>query len=106
MNFAFALAVAMLAFNAARVAVTLPFAAAGDVHRLAVDGDRGGLERGHGLGDELIALRPVIAPPGEQTDTAVLLPRDQAVAVVLNLMKPLWPRGAWAATTASISSFA
>lgn len=46
--------------------------------RLAVDG--GG------------AVRRIVAPPGEQADPSVLLPRDQAVSVVFDLVDPLRPR--------------
>jgi hypothetical protein len=60
--------------------------------RLAVDRDRGGPERRHGLSDERIALGPVVAPPCEQADPVAMLPRDQPIAVVLDLVHPvrLW----------------
>jgi hypothetical protein len=43
----------------------------------------------HCLSDEREPVRPVVAPAGEQPDPVVLLPDDQPIAVVLDLVNPV-----------------
>ena len=59
---------------------------AGD--RLPVDQARARLEPVHGLEDQRIPRRPVVAVPGQQADADRIAARHQPIAVVLNLMHP------------------
>jgi hypothetical protein len=61
----------------------------GAAHCLAVDDQGARPKARHCLPDEREPVRPVIAPTGEQPDPVVLLPDDQPVAVVLDLVNPL-----------------
>jgi hypothetical protein len=57
--------------------------------RLAVDRGRVGANRGHSLGNERIALGPIIAAAREQAYPVIPLARDQAIAVVFDFVYPL-----------------
>jgi hypothetical protein len=63
-------------------------------HRLAVQGERPGPQLGGGYDDGGIADGPIVtASPGEQAHHGSIAPRDQAIAVVLDLVHPAQRRG-------------
>ena len=60
-----------------------------NAHRgLAVDG-RVPRQGGHGPANQRLAVSPVVAAPGEQTDAVAVTAGDQSIAVVLDLVNPL-----------------
>ena len=58
---------------------------------LPVDHERGVPVAQRGLGDQRIAVAPVVAVAGEQAHALALALDDQAVAVVLDFVKPVRP---------------
>ena len=71
-------------------------------HHLAVDQAGPHLEVVYGLDHQREAVRPVIAPPGNQADANGIATGHQPVAVVLDLVNPTGPRrrmvgGGWQA---------
>ena len=47
----------------------------------------------HGLGHQRIALRPIVAPAGDQPDAHGIAAGHQPEAVVLDLVNPVGPGG-------------
>ena len=58
-------------------------------HHLAVDQAGPHLEVVHGLDHQRIALRPVVAPAGDQPDADGVAPGHEPKAVVLDLVNPV-----------------
>ena len=58
-------------------------------HHLAVDQAGPHLEVVHGLDHQRVALRPVVAPAGDQPDAHGVAPGHQPEAVVLDLVNPV-----------------
>jgi hypothetical protein len=59
--------------------------------RLAIDDERSCAVSQRGLDDQRVTIAPVIAVSGEQPNALALALDDQAIAVVLDLMKPVRP---------------
>jgi hypothetical protein len=58
-------------------------------HYLAIDQTQPHLEVVHGLRHQRIALRPVVAPAGDQPDAYRIAPGQQPETVVLDLVNPV-----------------
>jgi hypothetical protein len=62
-------------------------------HHLAIDQARPHFEVVHGLDQERVALRPVVAPAGDQPDANRIAPGHEPEAVVLDLVNPVGAGG-------------
>ena len=60
-------------------------------HCLAIDRGIAG-ERGGGIHDQRIAIGPFVAAAGKQSNAITAPADDQPVAIVLDLVNPLWAR--------------
>ena len=60
-------------------------------HRLAIDHERAVPVSQRGLGDQRIAIAPVVTVAGEQPHALAVALNDQAIAVVLDFVDPLRP---------------
>jgi hypothetical protein len=59
----------------------------------AVHRRRRDLQRGHRLDDAGIAIAPIKASAGEEPHPIAVAAGDQAIAIVLDLVQPLWTGG-------------